>query len=442
MKFSSYNLNEELVKALNTLEYYDLTPIQELSLKDALKGKSLLCKSATGSGKTHAFLVPLIQNLNLELIALQGVIVVPTVELCIQCYNFLTKLEKLYPHFKTVSLATTKDKQESLKNLKNATLPSILVSTPGRLVDILQNEKKSFNIKIKTLVFDEADMLFEKTYQDTSYFIYNSLVPSQVLIFTATMKEHEINIIKKNLKIEKIIESDDVRTSNSVKHQIINIRHLSKEEALVRYLNITKPYFALVFCSSKKEIEKVYNYFNELNYKSYLLVGGIESRDRKALLKRLEKNDVHLLFASDVASRGIDFNDISHVISLDLPLDLDYYYHRAGRTGRNNKEGISVIFNSDDKYNKFDKLARYIKFEKYILRDNSLQVVHERKKQVKKKNEVLEQEIQKEMRKTKSKIKPCYKKKRKTAVIIAKKRHKKKVIRENILARKRKGTLD
>ncbi len=441
MKFSSYNLNPELIKALNELNYFDLTSIQELSLKDALKSKSMICKSETGSGKTHAFLVPIIQNLNLNFVGLQSVIIVPTVELCLQCSKFLTKIEEKYPYFKSVVVTSLRDKDEALAKLKNATVPTIVIATPGRLLDMLNKSKKSFNIAISSLVYDEADMLFEDSYQDEAYEIYNALRPKQTLVFTATMKEHEIASLKKNLRISLVLSTENIRTSSTVKHQLINIRHLSKEEALEKYLSFVKPYFALVFCSSKKEIEKVHEYFASKDYESYLLTGGADSRQRKALLNRLDKNNVHLVFASDVASRGIDFQDVSHVISLDLPLVTYYYYHRAVISGIINKDGISVIFIKDENDSKILKLSKNIKFEKYILKDEGLKLVKERKITTKKKNDKLEQEIQREIRKTKSKIKPCYKKKRRTAALIAKKRHKKKVIRENILARKRKGTM-
>lgn len=442
MKFSSYNLDIKLINALNTLKYYDLTTIQELSLKDALKNKSLICRSATGSGKTHAFLVPIIQNLDLKFNGVQALILVPTTELVLQCEKFLREIENLYPYFKTISLNSIREKDESLNKLKNANKPIILVATPGRSKDVLFNSKKSYNIRINTLCYDEADMLFEDSYIQDSYEIYQNLNPKQVLIFTATMKEHKIAQIKKDFHIDKIIENKNILTSNNVKHQLINIRHLSYIDALEKYLNIVKPYFALVFCSSKKDIEKVYEHFNEKGIDSFLLTGGSESRQRKALLKRLEKNDIHLLFASDVASRGIDFKQVSHVISLDVPLDTDYYFHRAGRTGRYDKQGLSVIFYRDKIDNKIEKLSKKINFEKLILKEDGLKTVKEHKRTVKKSNENLEKEIQALMRKSKSKVVPCYKKKRRTAVLIAKKRHKKKIIRENILQRKRKGTIE
>ena len=341
MKFSSYSLNKEFVEALNKLNYVDLTEVQEKTLATLLKGKSLIAKSATGSGKTHAYLVPLIQNLDSSFIGVQGLILVPTTELALQVGNFISDLEKLYPYFHAISLTSIREKEEALAKLKNLTKPTILVATPGRVEDIFFNSKKSFSYKINTIVFDEADMLFEDSYMESIYRVYDSFKPKQVMVFTATMKEHRIADIKKMLHVNNVIETSQIRTADNVRHILLDIRHLSKVDALIKYLSIVKPFFGLVFCSSKKDIEEVYDKLNDLGIRSTILTGGLESRQRKAVLKQLDSGEINLLLASDVASRGIDFKDVSHVISLDIPTDLDYYYHRAGRTGRYNKTGTS-----------------------------------------------------------------------------------------------------
>lgn len=441
MKFSSYKLNGGLVNALKKLGYIDLTEVQEKSLATLLKGKSLIAKSATGSGKTHAYLVPLIQNLDTSFIGVQSLILVPTTELAIQVGNFIADIEKLYPYFHAVSLTSIRDKEEALAKLKNINLPTIVVATPGRVEDIFFNSKKSFNYKINTIVFDEADMLFEDSYMDSIYRIYNAFTPKQVMVFTATMKEHRIVDIKKMLHVSEMIETKAIRTADTVRHILLDIRHLSPSEALIKYLEIAKPFFALVFCSSKKDIEAIYDKLNDLGIKSSILTGGLESRQRKAILKQLENKEINLLLASDVASRGIDFKDVSHVISLDIPKDLDYYYHRAGRTGRINKSGTSVLFVNEKIVNKINKLTSTISFKKMVLRDDSIRDVKEKGVHHHKKNEELAKEIRLQLRKSTSKIKPNYKKKRRIAIEKAKKIHKKKVIRENILNRKRKGEM-
>ncbi len=440
MKFSTFNINPELVNALRELNYFDLTPIQEKSIPLLLKNKSLICKSETGSGKTHAYLVPLISNLDTSFKGVTSIILVPTTELALQVGKFLSQIEKVYPFFKSIVFSSIREKEETLSKLKNLNLPGIIVATPGRANDIFFNTKKSFNFSIKSMVFDEADMLFEDSYIEEVYNLYASLKPKQIMIFTATMKEHKIAQIKKQFKISDIVETESVNTSKNVEHQLIDIRHLSIKDALLEYLKITKPYFALVFLSSKKDIEKLYEELNDLGIKCSLLTGGLESRARKQILKQLENNEIHLLLASDVASRGIDFKDVSHVISLDIPKDIDYYFHRAGRTGRYDKKGISALFITEKLLPKINKISMKIDFKKYILKENSLKLIKDRVVKHRR-NEELHKEIELELRKSKSKIKPCYKKKRKVAIIKAKKRHKKKIIRQNIIDRKKKGTM-
>lgn len=435
MKFSSYNIKSDLLIALEKEGYIEMTPIQEKSLPLALKGQSLLCKSATGSGKTHAFLIPLINSLDREKSGVFKLILVPTMELVDQCSSFLKRLEKHLSYFHCVSFSSQSESKDNIDAISNPSKPLIVISTPGRAKEVFLKRKKIYSSYIDTLVLDEADMLMEKSYSQDVLELYNRINPKQTLMYTATMKEHEMTSIKKALKINKIIEADDVLSSNNVTHHLVNIRHYTKEEALLSYLNIVQPFFALVFCSSKKEIEKVYNYLNEKGISSILLSGALDARKRSALLKKISYEKHPLILASDVASRGIDFIDVSHVISLDLPTDLDYYYHRAGRTGRNNKKGYSVLFikNEDERIN---KLLKKVKFSRFVLKDDGLKEVKERKKPTPKKNENLNKEIRAQMRKIKSKTKTGQSKRKKVAIIKAKKAHKKKIIRENLKAKK------
>ena len=435
MNFSSYHIQPSLLSALEKERYIEMTPIQEKSLPLALKGVSLLCKSATGSGKTHAFLIPLIETLDQNYSGIQKVILVPTAELVYQCANFLKNLKKHLDTFQVIALTTAEDRNFSLKNLKNAKEPTIVVSTPGRAKDLFLSEKRDFSMQVSTLVLDEADMLLESSYFEDVQVIYTLLHPRQVLVYTATMKEHEINRFAKYLKIPKIIECDDPFNTKNVVHQWIDIRHLDKKEALYRYLMEVKPYFAVVFMSSKKEIEKLDDFLNEKGVSTLLLSGNLDTRKRNAILKKLSYGEHPLLLASDVASRGIDFQDVSHVLSLDLPKDLDYYFHRAGRTGRNSKKGISVIFKDKDSI-EMEKLQKKIHFQTFILKEDGLKEIKERKKPTKKRNENLQKEIHHQIRKIKSKTKTAQKKRIRVAIIKAEKAHKKKIIRENLKAKR------
>ena len=211
MNFSSYNLNKELVNVLKELGYVTATPIQEAVLPKALKGKSLICKSETGSGKTHAFLIPSINNLDLNIDKVQVLIVSPTVELAGQTYDFCKKIcEKLHIGVRLLTSGVTK--QENLSSLAYEQ-PKIVIGTPGRVEDVLL--KNNVDITgIKTLILDECDMLLDEAYKGVILNLLDVIRPEQRLIFTATMKNHLISDTYKSLLYFSIRFSKDSSRKN------------------------------------------------------------------------------------------------------------------------------------------------------------------------------------------------------------------------------------
>ena len=205
MKFSSYNLKKELVNVLEELGYVSATPIQEAVLPKALKGKSLICKSETGSGKTHAFLIPSINNLDLSLDKIQVLIVSPTVELAAQTYDFSKKIcEKLNIGVRLLTSGITK--QDNLTSLAYENeQPKIVIGTPGRVEDVLLKNKVDIT-GINTLILDECDMLLDEAYKSTILNLLDVIRPNQRLVFTATMKNHLISDTYKFVGAEEIID--------------------------------------------------------------------------------------------------------------------------------------------------------------------------------------------------------------------------------------------
>jgi ATP-dependent RNA helicase CshB len=440
MKFSSYNLKNDLLQALNELGYTDLTPVQEATLAKALKGKSLICKSETGSGKTHAFLIPLINNLNRKSNNVQVIIVSPTVILANQTYNFAKKLvSKLEGNLNVKLLTSTSNKTDDLVINDNEVASQIVIGTPGRLKDILIKNKVDMQ-DLQALVLDEADMLLDPVYEEDLNALLD-LKPYQKLVFTATMKEHELAHIKKAFGVPEIVEVNKNKTNKNVKHHLVDIKHKDIVEQLVKFLDVVKPYFTIVFSSKKTQIEKVYRELNNRGITCALITGSQEQRDTKITLRRIKNGEFNLVLASDIASRGLDLEDVSTVISLDLPVDLDYYYHRSGRAGRNNKTGDSYIFFNDDDMNQVNKLKEKIDFDSLALKADGLTPVRKKAKVGQKKSEsdALQREIRKNLAKLKKndKVKPGYKKKRKIAIEKAKVYHKRRMIKKNIAQQKK-----
>ncbi|MBE6131855.1 MAG: DEAD/DEAH box helicase [Erysipelotrichaceae bacterium] len=435
MKFSSYNLSKDLLEVINNLGYIDLTPIQEATITKVLKGKSLICKSETGSGKTHAFLIPTLNNVDRDLNAIQVLIVTPTTILANQTYEFARAICEQIEGLSCKVFTSSKDKNKNLEELSyGKEMPKVVIGTPGRIVDLLINNKTNIS-RINTIVLDEADMLLDDSYINDIVTLMERINPKQRLIFTATMKNHLISDTYKFIKAEEIIDIDKkVKVNRNVKHHLVDIKHKDIVEQLINFLNIENPYFTLIFASEKTKVEKIYRQLNQNGITCSILNGNMQSRENKINLRRIKQGEFNVVVCSDMVSRGLDLEDVSTVISCDLPKDLDYYLHRAGRCGRNNKKGDSYIFYNDDELTLVKKLIESkLGFDYYILRKDSLKKVDTIEGKPKKKNEELEKEIRKEVRKVKTnKVKPGYKKKISKAIEKAKKNHKEKIIRKNL----------
>ena len=445
MKFSSYNLDKNLVEVLEGLGYVNLTRIQEATLSKILKGKSLICKSETGSGKTHSFLIPAINNLDRSLNAIQVLIVSPTAILANQTYDFAMQICDKLEGVTCKVFTSNKDHNKNINELSyGKEMPQIVIGTPGRLVDLLIDNKVD-TTRINLLVLDEADMLLDDSHANDIVKLMDKINPKQRLIFTATMKNHLIADTYKFIKAEEIIDIDKAQKVNrNVQNHLVDIKHKDLIEQIDNFLNIEHPYFTLIFASEKTRVEKIYKSLNAIGRRCTILNGNMQSRENKINLRRIEQGEFDLVICSDIASRGLDLDDVTCVISVDLPQDLDYYMHRAGRTGRNNKKGDSYIFYNDDQLESIKKLTKTkIDFDYYVLRKDSLKKVDNINGKTKKPNEALEKEIRKELSKVRTnKVKPGYKKKRKQAIEKAKQNHKKKIIKKNIREKKKQNKED
>lgn len=442
MRFGSYNINKELVNVLNELGYIEPTPIQEKVLAKALKGKSLICKSETGSGKTHAFLIPILNNVDKNENKIQSIVITPTVELAHQTYDFAQEICEKIDGLSCKEITSSKEKNINIEQLSYGNkMPSLIIGTPGRIHDLFIKERINFK-GVKTIVLDEADMLMDESYIQEINEIISLINPSQRLVFTATMKEHLIADTYKFIKADEIIDIDKkIKVNRNVSHHLVNIKHKDIVEQLISFLKIKQPYFTLVFASIKTQVEHIYKRLNEEGIPCGIINGNMDSRERKIMMRRINNNEFNLVICSDIASRGIDLENVSTVISLDLPLDLDYYYHRAGRTGRYNNKGDSYIFYNDEDVSKINKLIQNkINFDYFILRNDILKEVSSfnPSKKEKKENDVLKAQIKKEISKVRTtKVKPGYKKKIKKAVEKVKKEHKEKIRRKNIQEKKK-----
>ncbi len=438
LPFTSYALSGPLLAALTTLGYTHTTPVQAATLPRAMQGESLIVRYQTGSGKTHAFLIPIFSALKAHG-GLQTIVVSPTRELAMQSFLFAKTLnDALGNPFKIVVLQGGFDKQRDGEKL-NAE-PDLLFITPGRMMDIDRFIKKDSLAKIKKIVLDEADMLMDPSFIESTLTVLSLLSQPQILVFSASMAAPLLNRLAKYFRPDSIIEPKE-KTINptGVRHALIDIKHQDPIQAIIDFIDITKPYFLLVFASRVQRVVSLATSLLSRNLKVASLHGELQARERRHLLKRIQDGEFQIVIASDIASRGMDLPNVSDVLSVDLPQDLDYYFHRAGRAGRFKNDGQSyVLYNSHEE----DSLARLkqrgVHFQLLALKNKQLLPVKHltRGKIFKKEDEALSRDIKIAIQKYSShEVKPGYKKKVKLAVEKVRSQYKRKAIKKKIRER-------
>lgn len=435
-KFSAFNLKADIVSALNTLNYVNPTSIQELVIPKVLNGESLVVKSETGSGKTHSFLIPIINNIDSNDPRLQTIIVSPTRELAQQTYDFACEFLNFYPNLNIKLISSSDEPNKSIEALKSR--PQILIATCGRLKDLLCDESIITLSGVKTIVLDEADMILENGFIEDASSIIAKLNKPQILVFSATINRNLQNILLKFIESKFFITTDNSKyTSKNVKHFAIDTKHLPLNECLSLFMKMHPCYFLMIFVSKKTDIEPIYAYLLKKKYKVAKFHGDLLPRERKSLMKRIKNDEFQIVVCSDIASRGIDLPECDTVLSVDLPVDLEFYYHRAGRTGRYDKMGESYIFYDNDHDTKIKELLQQgldLNFVKFGV-DNFIEIkpLDYKKRFVNKKNPELSREISKAKAKLHtSKVKPNYKKKMRLAVEKVKAKHRREIIKKDI----------
>lgn len=417
MKFSEYSLKKELISALNAIEFYSPTPIQELVIPRALKGENVIVQSATGSGKTHAFLIPILEKIDLNINETQAVILSPTRELANQLYDVTLKLVENFNKNIAVTLAIGgSDRENEIKKLTNK-LSHIVIGTVGRLNDLVidTNILKIHNAKI--VVIDEADMVFDqKELEEVDKLIGKIQDNPQFLVFSATIPVGLRNFLRKYLEnLEPITIEETNLTNKNIKHIMVTCKAKNKKLVLKMLLEIINPYLSLIFCNTKETVEEIAMYLAEEGFKVGKIHGDLDDRIRKQTLKRIANLEYKYVVASDIASRGIDIQGVSHIINYDLPNDIEFYIHRTGRTGRFDQTGIAYSLYSydDDAYVK-KLLEKKLVVEYQKIENNTLVETKKPTKKITKKQSY-EEELHSKIRMPK-KVKPGYKKKRKEEI--------------------------
>lgn len=367
--FQQLELDTLILKAIDELGYEIPTEIQQKAIPVFLKRDTdIIALAQTGTGKTAAFGLPILQSIDLSAKLPQALVICPTRELCLQIVNDLKGYSKYMRGLKVTAVYGGSSIRTQMKELASGT--HIIVSTPGRLIDLL--ERKAVNLsRVNTLVLDEADEMLNMGFQEDIETIL-AFTPKEKLtgLFSATMPTEIRKIANKYLNETVEITAGKKNTASAdISHQYAVVHAKDKLIALTRIVDFHPDFFGIVFCTTKIETQEISDALVKAGYNADCLHGDLSQQQRDKVMQKFRKNRIQILCATDVAARGIDVNDITHVIHYHLPDDIENYTHRSGRTARAGKKGISIALlhiREAYKLHRIEKSAG-LKFEKYLI---------------------------------------------------------------------------
>jgi ATP-dependent RNA helicase DeaD len=356
--FSELGLPDDLLAAIEILGYERPSPIQALSIPPALAGKDILGLSATGSGKTAAFALPALANIDVTQRYPQVLILCPTRELAVQVCEEVHRLGVKKKGLQATPVYGGAPMDRQLRALRDGA--QLVVGTPGRLLDHLK--RGSFDAsRIRMAILDEADRMLDMGFKEEMDEILAALPKErQILFFSATMNRGVSTFIKKFGNNPEIIEIEQkAMTVSTVEQAYYEVRQRSKVEVLSRILDMNPPRLAIIFCNTKRSVDECTEDLVNRGYAADRLHGDITQQMRERVLKRFRDGAVELLVATDVAARGLDIDEIDIVFNYDLPTDPEDYVHRIGRTGRAGRSGRAVSFVFGKEIYRLQAIERY-----------------------------------------------------------------------------------
>ncbi|MEI3611693.1 DEAD/DEAH box helicase [Pseudogracilibacillus sp. SO30301A] len=343
--FEQLGLNNTMLQVVDKLYFKKPTNIQVQSIPSILQGKSIIGESQTGSGKTHAYLLPLLNQIDESKEEVQLVITAPTRELSMQIFEeikTITELAQKEQNWITRLIVGGADRQRMIKQLERK--PHIVVGTPGRILDMV-NEGVLSIYSATSFVIDEADLMLDFRFIDIiDELLVRSKKEVQILVFSATIPKQLKPFLNKYLAQPVHIKIKNGLTPDQMEHRLIEIKHQDVVQKIMDITEIIQPYVAILFTNSKESADDLGNQLAEKGLNVGVLHGGLTSRERKRMVKAILDLRYQYIVATDLASRGIDIKGASHVINVELPKELDFYIHRVGRTARAGLAGTAISF--------------------------------------------------------------------------------------------------
>lgn len=342
LSFEKFGLSSLIIKALNNMGFEETTPIQERTIPLILERKDVIGQAHTGTGKTAAFGIPMIENFDLDAGQIQGIVLAPTRELAMQVAEELNRIGQ-FKRIQTLPIYGGQDINRQIRALKKK--PHIIVGTPGRLLDHIRRKTLRLD-RIKVAILDEADEMLNMGFiEDIESILEQMPEDRQTLLFSATIPVAIQNLAKRFMKNPEIvkIQSKQVTVPN-IEQNYIEVKEKQKFDVLCRLLDIQSPGLAIVFGRTKRRVDELYEALNKRGYSSEGIHGDMTQARRDQVMRRFRDGSIEVMVATDVAARGLDIDGVTHIYNFDIPQDSEGYVHRIGRTGRAGKTGIAITF--------------------------------------------------------------------------------------------------
>ncbi|WP_240613546.1 DEAD/DEAH box helicase [Pueribacillus theae] len=348
-KFRKFHFKAFILEALGKQHFHEPTEIQERLIPSILNGSSAIGQSQTGTGKTLAYLLPIIERIDPVMNECQAIITAPTRELADQIYKeFLKFLPEKENGYRVKKIVGGTDRRRMIEKLKN--VPHVVIGTPGRISDLVKNNALDIYTAYM-LVVDEADQMLDMGFlEEVDYIAARMAEKLQMLVFSATIPEKMQPFLKKYMQNPKFVQIEPKQAAaKEIEHLLLPSRHRDVSKLVVEISKAIHPFLALIFANTKTKADEISSAMLENGCKVETLHGGLAPRERKQAMKRIERLECQYVVATDLASRGIDIKGVSHVINAEMPEDIDFYIHRVGRTGRAGASGTAItIYQQED----------------------------------------------------------------------------------------------
>ena len=358
MKFEELQIDDRILRAVEDMGFEEASPIQAKAIPVVLEGKDIVGQAQTGTGKTAAYSIPMLQKIDPSVKKVQAIVLCPTRELAVQVAEEIRRLAKYMSDIKVLPVYGGQEIVRQIKSLKTGV--QIVVGTPGRVMDHMRRKTVRFD-NVSMVILDEADEMLDMGFrEDMETILTGTPEDRQTVLFSATMPKAIMDIAKKfqkDAEVVKVVRKE--LTVENIDQYYYEVRPKNKNEVLCRLIDIYNPRLSVVFCNTKKKVDELISELKGRGYFADGIHGDMKQTQRDRVMSDFREGKTEILIATDVAARGIDVSNVDVVFNYDLPQDEEYYVHRIGRTGRAGKEGLAFSFISGKEVYKLKDIEHY-----------------------------------------------------------------------------------